>query len=139
MDVVSDTELKRAEAAGKTMLTTEPRAAVARYDRKTGHVVIELTNGCSYAFPAALVEDLRNASADELADVRVDGYGFNLNFPALDVDLYVPVLVSEIFGTRAWMARELACIAGRKTSLAKASAARASGAKGTPQDSKRGR
>jgi hypothetical protein len=112
------------------MLATEPRAAAARYDRKTGRVVIELINGCSYAFPAALVQDLQNASADKLADVRVDGYGFNLHFPALDVDLYVPALVSGIFGTRAWMARELARIAGRRTSLAKASAARANGSKG---------
>jgi hypothetical protein len=73
---------------------------------------------------------LQNASADELAYVRVDGPGFNLNFQALDVDLYVPALVSGIFGTRAWMAQELARIAGRKTSAAKASAARANGAKG---------
>ncbi len=130
MGAVSDAELKRAEATGKTMLATEPCAAAARYDWETGRVVIELTNGCSYAFPAALVQDLQNASADELADVRVDGYGFNLNFPALDADLYVPALVSGIFGTRAWMARKLARIAGRKTSLAKASATRAKDSKG---------
>jgi len=130
MGRVSDTKLKRAEATGKTMLATEPRAAAVRYDRETGRVVIELTNGCSYAFPAALVQDLQNTRADKLADVRVDGYGFNLNFPALDVDLYFPALVSGIFGTRAWMTRELARIAGCRTSLAKASAARANGAKG---------
>ena len=129
--MVSDTELKRAEAAGKTMLATEQRADAARYDRKTGRVVIELTNGYSYAFPAALVQDLQNASPDELADVRVNGYGFNLNFPALDVDLYVPALVSRIFGMRAWMVRELARIAGRKTSAAKASAPRVNGSKGS--------
>jgi hypothetical protein len=66
----------------------------------------------------------------DLAGVKVDGLGFNLNFPAIDVDLYVPALVSGIFGTRAWMARELARIAGSKTSAAKALAARANGAKG---------
>jgi hypothetical protein len=93
-------------------------------------VVVELVNGCSYAFPAALVQDLQGASAADLADVRVDGLGFNLRFPALDVDLYVPALVSGIFGTRKWMTRELARIAGRATSPAKASAARANGAKG---------
>jgi hypothetical protein len=130
VDAMSDREFKRGEAKGKTMLATEPRAAAARYDRKTGRVVIELTNGCSYAFPAVLVQDLQHASADELEDVRVDGYGFNLNFPALDADIYVPAVVAGIFGTRAWMARELARIAGRKTSLAKASAARENGSKG---------
>jgi hypothetical protein len=130
MGAASDTELKRAEAVGKMMLASEPRAATARYDRRTGRVVIELTNGCSYAFPATLVQDLQTANANELADLRIDGYGFNLNFPALDVDLYVPALVSGIFGTQAWMTRELARIAGRKTSAAKASAARANGSKG---------
>jgi hypothetical protein len=127
---VTDTELRKAEARGKTMLESEPRAATAHYDPDTGRIVIDLVNGCGYAFPAALVQDLNGASRDDLADIRVDGLGFNLHFPSLGVDLYVPALVSGIFGTRAWMTRELARIAGRKTSTAKASAARANGAKG---------
>jgi len=46
------------------------------------------------------------------------------------VDLCVPALVSGIFGTRAWMTRELARAAGRTKSPAKAAAARSNGAKG---------
>ena len=42
MGAVSDRELKRAEAAGKTMLANEPRAKSARYDRRAGRVVIEM-------------------------------------------------------------------------------------------------
>ena len=127
---VSDADLQRAEALGKSMLATEPRAMAAHYEPASGRVVVELVNGCSYAFPAALVQDLQGASAADLADIQVDGLGFNLHVPALDADLYVPALVSGIFGTRAWMTRELARIAGRKTSAAKASAARVNGAKG---------
>ena len=56
--------------------------------------------------------------------------GFNLNWPTLDVDRYVPALVSGIFGTRAWMAIEFARLAGRTRSPTKAAAARANGAKG---------
>ena len=130
MDGVSDTGLKRAEQVGEAMLASELRASAARFDAATGRVVVELVNGCLYAFPAALVEDLQGAGAGDLAEVRVDGLGFNLRFPALDVDLYVPALVAGIFGTRKWMTRELARIAGRATSPAKASAARANGAKG---------
>jgi hypothetical protein len=96
----------------------------------TGGIVVDLVNGCSYAFPVALVADLQGASHDALAGVQVDGLGFNLHFPALDADLYVPALVSGIFGTRAWMARELVRVAGRKTSTAKTLAARTNGAKG---------
>lgn len=127
---MSDIDLKTAEVLGEAMLANEPRASAAHYDPATGRVTIELLNGCRYAFPAALVQDLQGASPDELACVEVDGLGFNLHFPALDADLYVPALVSGIFGTRAWMTRELARAGGRKTSPAKALAARANGAKG---------
>jgi aspartyl protease family protein len=34
------------------MLASEPRATVARYDRASGRIVVEPTNGCVFAFPA---------------------------------------------------------------------------------------
>lgn len=127
---VTDAQLEAAEARGRKMLETEPRASAAHYDQATGRVVIDLVNGCSYAFPARLVQDLQGAGSEDLAKVEVDGLGFNLHWPTLDVDLYVPALVAGIFGTRDWMTRELARIAGRTTSPAKAAAARSNGAKG---------
>ena len=130
MASVTDAQLKTAEARGGKALETEPRASATHYDRASGRVEVDLVNGCSYAFPAQLVQDLHGASHDDLAGVEVDGLGFNLHWPALDVDLYVPALVSGIFGTRAWMTRELARAAGRATSPAKAAAARSNGAKG---------
>jgi hypothetical protein len=53
------------------------------------------------------------ASHDALGRIVVDGDGFNLHWPALEADLYVPALVGGVFGTRAWMARALARMAGR--------------------------
>jgi hypothetical protein len=119
-----------AEARGRKMLETAPRATAARYDRKTERVVVDLVNGCTYAFPAQLVQDLQGASHEDLADVHVDGLGFDLHWPALSVDLYVPALVSGIFGTRGWMAKELARRAGQAKSPAKSAAARENGRKG---------
>ncbi|WP_159589652.1 DUF2442 domain-containing protein [Chelativorans xinjiangense] len=130
MATMTDADFEAAEVRGKKMLETEPRASAARYDRTTGRVVVDLVNGCTYAFPARFVQDLQGASDGDLAGVEVDGLGFNLHWPALDVDLYVPALISGIFGTRQWMTRELARIAGSKTSPAKAAAARSNGAKG---------
>ena len=130
MVAITDAQLDAAEARGREALGQEPRASAARYDRETGRVVLDLANGCSYAFPAGLVQDLQGAAENDLADVQVDGVGFNLHWPALDADLYVPALVAGIFGTRAWMARELARHAGQATSPAKAAASRANGAKG---------
>lgn len=127
---VTDAQLKTAEARGRRMLETEPRAASAHYERATGRVMVDLVNGCAYAFPAQLVQDLHGASDDDLAGVEVDGAGFNLHWPALDIDLYVPALISGVFGTRDWTVRELARKAGQATSSAKAAAARSNGAKG---------
>jgi hypothetical protein len=127
---VSDAQLEAAAARGRRLLETEPRARAAYYDSATGRIVIDLVNGCLYAFPANLVQDLQGASPDDLAGIEVDGVGFNLHWPAIDVDLYVPALISGIFGTRKWMTSELARIAGRSTSTAKASASRSNGAKG---------
>jgi hypothetical protein len=92
--------------------------------------MIELENGCGYAFPARLVQDLQGADDAALGQIFVDGAGFNLNFPVLDVDLYVPALVAGVFGTSAWMRRGMARLAGRATSEAKRDAARVNGAKG---------
>lgn len=130
MAKLTDAEFEAAEARGRKLLETEPRAAAARYESATGRVVVDLVNGCAYAFPAHLVQDLQGASREDLANVQVDGLGFNLHWPALDVDLYVPALIAGIFGTRDWMAKELARRAGQAKSPAKAAAARANGLKG---------
>ena len=125
----SDAQAKAAEALGRELLATEPRATGARYDAKADRVVIELSNGASFAFPPKLSEGLENATPEQLAEVEIAGAGFDLHWPALDEDLYVPALLSGIFGTKTWM-RELARRAGQSTSPAKAAAARANGAKG---------
>ncbi len=127
---LTDEQLRRAEARGQRALETEPRAVKAQYDVTAGRIVIDLANGCAYAFPSDRVLELRGAALDDLVDVEIDGAGFNLHWPKLDVDLYVPALVSGLFGTRGWMAGELARIAGRTKSPTKAAAARANGAKG---------
>jgi hypothetical protein len=76
------------------------------------------------------VQDLHGASEADLSRVEVDGVGFNLHWPTLNVDLYVPALVSGIFGTRAWMSQEKARGSGQVTAPAKAAAARTNGARG---------
>lgn len=130
MAQLTDAEFAAAEARGQELLETEPRARSAQYDRQSGRVTVELVNGCTYLFPTHLVQDLSDANPEDLASVEVDGLGFNLHWPKLDVDLYVPALVAGLFGTRDWMKKALARNAGRSTSAAKAAAARENGRKG---------
>ncbi|HYI41497.1 MAG TPA: DUF2442 domain-containing protein [Allosphingosinicella sp.] len=125
----SDEQLEAAETRGRAMLETEPRAASARYDPGTGRIVVDLTNGCAFAFPARRIEELETASDAEIAEVQVAGAGFGLHWPSRDADLTLSGLMNGVFGTRRWMS-ELARRAGRSTSPAKATAARANGTKG---------
>lgn len=136
---LTDSAFEAAEARGLKMIKSEPRAIAARYDRETGRVAVELANGCTYIFPAELAQELQGADDEALSDVMVDGAGFNLHWSGLDADLYVPALVAGVFGTRDWMAKEWARAAGRATTLAKAAASRANGAKGgRPRKSRTG-
>ena len=108
------------------MARSEPRAVSARYDRATGRITVELTNGGAFAFPARQGQGLENATDEQLAQVTILGAGYGLHWEDLDVDLSIPGLAAGIFGTKAHMAR----IAGRGASPAKSAAARANGAKG---------
>jgi len=115
---------------GTRAMSTEPRARAARYDRRTGRILVELTNGCSFAFPARQAQGLKRASDTALAQVEILGAGFGLHWENLDVDLSVPGLLAGLFGTKTYMDRQRAARAGSATSAAKAAAARRNGAKG---------
>lgn len=140
-ETLTDAELTRQIAAGVARAEeedrTEPRAVSVRYDAATGRIVMDLRNGCLFAFPAHLAQGLRGAPADQLAEVEVYPGGVGLRWEALDVDLSVAGLVSGVFGGRKWMAelaKEAARATGRQGGSAKggvkAEAARLNGAKG---------
>jgi hypothetical protein len=122
-------QFAQATKRGERKLQTEPRAESAHYDARHGRVVIELTNGCVFMFPAHLAQGLRNATARELGEIEVMPYGVALRWPKLDADFTVAGLVAGVFGTRAWMA-ELGRKGGSVTSEAKAAAVRENGKKG---------
>jgi Protein of unknown function (DUF2442) len=126
MAELTDADIDVALDRGKTLRATEPRVAKARYDRAKGRLVLDLTNGCTFAFPARLAQGLEAATDNQLAAVEILGNGYGLHWEALDADISVPGLLVGIFGTKAYMAR----LAGQSKSPAKAAASRANGAKG---------
>lgn len=127
---LTDSDIARANAAGRELLDTAARAVSARYIPETGLVVLDLTNGCIFGFPAQSVQDLHGATPDDLAEIEVEGKGLSLRWPRLDADLYVPALVAGVFGTRQWMARDMGSRGGSARSAVKAAVSRANGAKG---------
>lgn len=122
----TDAQIDAALARGEAARRSEPRASGVRYDRQLDRVIVELTNGCVFAFPPRLAQGLEKATADQLAAVEVLGTGSGLHWEALDVDLSLPGLLVGLFGTAAYMARR----AGQATSPAKVAAARVNGARG---------
>jgi hypothetical protein len=126
MAELSDTQIDAALERGQAARLTEPRASKARYDRALGRIIVDLTNGCTFAFPPRLAQGLEAATDEQLAGVQILGAGYGLHWEALDTDLSIPGLLAGIFGTQTYMARR----AGRATSPEKAAAARANGAKG---------
>jgi hypothetical protein len=126
MAELTDAQIDAAIARGRTARLTEPRARAARYDGRLGRVIVDLTNGCTFAFPPRFVQGLEEATDEQLAEIEILGAGYGLHWEALDADLSIPGLLAGLFGTKAFMARQ----AGQATSPAKAAAARANGAKG---------
>lgn len=126
MAELTDAEINAALERGRMAEQSEPRADAVRYDRRNSRIIVDLTNGCTFAFPPRLAQGLEAASDDELDAVEILGAGYGLHWEALDVDLSVPGLLAGLFGTKAHMARQ----AGRTKSPAKAAAARANGLKG---------
>lgn len=122
----SDAGAKAALERGRAKLQGEPRAASARYDAKSGRIIVELTSGATFAFPPTLVEGLSDATADQLAEVQISPVGFGLHWPSLDQDYSIPGLMNGVFGTARWMAQR----AGSATSAKKAASSRENGKKG---------
>jgi hypothetical protein len=131
--VTHDADIDAARRRGEALALAEPRAAAARYVAATGRVIVHLTNGCTFAFPARALQGLAEASEQDLAHIEAPGAGNALHWEALDADVSVPGLLTALFGARGWMARELGRRGGAVTSPAKAAAARENGKKAARQ------
>jgi hypothetical protein len=119
----------RASRAGKRAAKTEPRASTVVYRPKERALRIELTNGAAITLPVKLIPNLGRATPEDIRAVEILGRGGGLHFESLDLDLSVAGLLSSVFAGPDWLA-ELGRIGGRKSSVAKAAAARRNGRKG---------
>ena len=116
-----------ASRRGREMRASIPRAVSARFDPKTGHIVVRLSSKLMLSFRPADVQGLRHAQPAQLQPIEISPSGFGIHFPKLDADLYLPGLLQGALGSRKWMAAQLGEIGGQSTSSAKRRAARANG------------
>jgi hypothetical protein len=75
-----------------------PWAAAARYDRKSRRIAVLLSNGLELNIPVKLAPGLAGERAADLEEIEISPAGLVLHWPQLNVDLYLPVLISGVFG-----------------------------------------
>ncbi len=120
---MNDEEFERqhgeAVRRGNEKMKTELQAELVRYDRAANRLVIDLKNGATFIVPCYLIQGLREADPDLIAEVELLPRGAALHWEKLDVDFSVTGLLAGLFGNNAWMS-ELARLGGGIQSGAKA-------------------
>jgi hypothetical protein len=111
----------------KALQTVFPKAVTARYDRRVGRVIVQLTSGLDVAFLPRTAQGLENATPSQLRKIEISPSGYGIHFPELDADVYLPALLQGFLGSRKWMAARLGAAGGKSRSAAKTSAARRNG------------
>jgi hypothetical protein len=101
---LTDKDLASADAEMARLRRATATAVVARYDRRIGRVVVQLSSGLEIAFSPHDAQGLETARPVDLDTIEVSPSGLGIHFPKLDADLYVPALLEGLMGSRDWMA-----------------------------------
>jgi Protein of unknown function (DUF2442) len=94
--------LKRANARAAQVRADGPIAVAARYDRRSGRVVVTLSSGIEVMFGPDQAKGLQGAKPAQLGAIEISPSGLGLHFPKLDADLYLPPLLDGWLGARRW-------------------------------------
>ena len=125
--MASRDDFELANQCAKDLEASVPRVVSARYDRKIGRIVIQLSSRLIVSFSPGDVEGLEDATPSQLSQIEISPSRFGIHFPAVDADLYVPGLLNGFLGSKKWMASRLGQIGGQSRSRAKKAASRANG------------
>jgi len=125
--VVHKEEIEAANERATARLLRTPTATAARYDRRIGRLVIDLSTGLSIVFRPQDAQGLEHTKPEQLTKIEISPSGLGLHFPAIDADIYLPGLLEGFLGSRRWMAAQLGKAGGSATSHAKTAAVRANG------------
>lgn len=112
-------------------LYKEPALAGTTYtfDADTRILSIQNSDGSRIDFSVNKIQELQDASTDEIQQGYITNAGDAIHWDNLDAHYTIAGLAAEIFGTREWM-RELGRKGGQSVSTAKAIAARLNGLRG---------
>jgi hypothetical protein len=125
--MASPEKLEMANRRANEVRKSMPKAVSARYDRKTGRIVIQLSSNIGISFSPGDAEGLTSATPAQLQEIEISPSGLGIHFPKLDADLYLPALLEGFLGSKKWMASRLGRAGGESKSAAKQQASRANG------------
>jgi hypothetical protein len=127
--LTTDEDIEKALAAASA--NEEPRAKAIGLTYEDGERLLSLrmSDGSCHYIPTAKLQGLSEASDDTISHLEISEDGLDIHLPSGDVDLYVPALLSGIYGTKKWMSA-LGQRGGRSRSAAKTDASRENGRKG---------
>lgn len=120
-------DFDRANARAAERKAHAPHVDSAKFDRRTGRIVVHLSSKLILSFSPKDVQGLEDARPAQLGEIEVSPSGFGLHFPAIDADIYIPALLEGFTGSAAWMAARLGRVGGAATTEAKQAASRANG------------
>jgi hypothetical protein len=98
--------------------TIEPMLERVKYAAKRDVVVLRISNGALVEIPRLAVKELRNLTQGQLQALAPDNAGMTLSQRNLDIDIYLPGLLSEVLGVRP------SAVLGRKGGTSRSAAKR---------------
>lgn len=110
--MVSANEFHAANKRALQRMAKAVRAVSAKYDRRIGMVVVQLSSGLYLQFRPRDIQGMEHARPSDLDEIVISPSGLGLYVPALDADVHVPGLLRAVSGSRAWM-KSLAVRAAR--------------------------
>ncbi|MBA2606403.1 MAG: DUF2442 domain-containing protein [Acidobacteriota bacterium] len=101
----SDLERQHLEAVkrGRETLEALPKAASAKYDKKSKRLILHLKTGTTLLVPINLIQGLQTEDDQALSDFDLMLEGSQIHWHKLDAQFYIKSLLEGIFGTRKWM------------------------------------
>ena len=125
----SDDEIDAAIARAQFYDEQRPKAVQVEYIEKKDVLTITFRSGVVLVLPRKLLQGLQDASAEDVAAVKLDIHGRGLHWDSLNVDHYIPGLLEGLFGSRKWMA-SIGAQGGSVKTKRKSDSSRANGRKG---------
>ena len=100
---VSANEFHAANKRALQRMAKTVRALSAKYDRRIGMVVVQLSSGLYLQFRPRDIQGMEHARPSDLGEIVISPSGLGLYVPALDADVRIPGLLRGVLGSRAWM------------------------------------